>query len=221
MKRVPEPELMDDPAQAAAYARADFAVVNQGFADGFVAAHPELREGRVLDVGCGPADIPIRIARARPGLRIVAADGSAAMLALATAACRRAGTESRIALVRACVPPLPFPERSFDAVVSNAFLHHLHDPSPFWRELARVLRPGGAIHVMDLFRPETEDRARAIVEAAAHDEDPILKRDFFASLLAAFTPEEVAAQLDESGLGRLECRVVSERHWLVSDVTPA
>jgi len=80
----------------------------------------------------------------------------------------------------------------------------------------RLLSPGGVVHVMDLFRPGSVDEARAIVEAAAGDEDPVLKDDFFNSLLAAFTPDEVRGQLTAAGLGHLECVVVSERHVLVT-----
>ena len=68
MQRRPEPELMDDEAQALAYARADFAEPH----DRFVAL---LRErvgapaGRALDLGCGPGDVTFRVARAFPAVR--------------------------------------------------------------------------------------------------------------------------------------------------------
>ena len=57
---------------------------------------------------------------------------------------------------------------------------------------------------------------REIVEAAAGDESPLLKEDFYNSLLAAFTLEEVAEQVAAAGLGGLWPAQVSERHWLVS-----
>lgn len=219
MERVLEPELMQDPTQARAYARADFSDVNQGFVDRFRAAFSELTRGGVLDLGCGPADIPIRLARALPGLLVTAVDASEAMLALARRAVDEGGLADRIRLVHARVPGLPLPPRSFDAVISNSLLHHLPDPDVFWQELLRLGRPGAAIVVMDLFRPDSSERAREIVEAAARDEDPILKQDFFHSLLAAFTPDEVRSQLAPR-LPHLECRIVSDRHWLVSGRLP-
>ena len=79
---------MDDPAQARAYAAADFAEVDQGFVDRFRARFPEVRRGTVADLGCGPADIPIRLARAVPDLRVLAIDGSRPMLGLAREAIR-------------------------------------------------------------------------------------------------------------------------------------
>jgi ubiquinone/menaquinone biosynthesis C-methylase UbiE len=213
MDRIPEPELMDEPAQARAYAEADFAAVNEGFAERFVSLFAELERGNVLDLGCGPADIPIRLARRRPTLRIVGVDGSAAMLALANEAIEREGLAERVNVVRARVPALPFAESSFDAVISNSLLHHLAEPVPFWREIERLAKPGAPLLVMDLFRPESAEQARALVEAGAAGEPEILKRDFYNSLLAAFTPDEMREQLREI-LPHLECRIASERHWV-------
>lgn len=215
MERILEPELMEDPAQVLAYARSDFAEVNQAFVDRFRATFPELTRGTVVDLGCGPADIPIRLARALSGVRIIAVDGSEAMLAHARNAVAQARLASRIELLRARIPPLPVHSRDFDAVISNSLLHHLSNPDSFWREVARVGRPGSALFVMDLFRPDSPERAREIVEAAAADEDPVLKQDFFNSLLAAFTLDEVRSQLAAS-LPHLDCRIISEGHWLVS-----
>ena len=211
MNRVLEPEVMDLPAQALAYARAAFGDVNAGFVRDLRARFPDLGP-RVVDLGCGPADIPRRLSAAAPGVTVVGVDASSAMLVVA----RQAIAERPVALVGARLPDLPFPRATFDAVISNSLLHHLPDPGVFWREARRVARPGAALHVMDLYRPESVARARQIVEAAAGDAEPILKEDFFNSLLAAFTVEEVRAQLEAAGLSRLPCRVVSERHWLVS-----
>ena len=212
----------DGPVMPAAY-RDDLAYIHDpGYGHLARAAAPvllvELRRaglarGRVVDLGCGPADIPLRLARARPELGATAVDGAAAMLALAANAVRRAG--AHVTLVRASVPRLPFRRSTFDAVVSNSLLHHLPDPLVLWRETARLVRPGGAILVMDLARPESPSRAREIVERYAADEAELLKRDFQASLLAAFTPEELRSQL-AAILPGLRCEMVSDRHWLVS-----
>ncbi len=215
MKRVPEPEIMDDPRQALAYARADFSEVNQRFADQVLARLGGRPAARVVDLGCGPADIPVRLAAAAPGLSVVGVDASLPMLRLAREAVAGRRLAGRVTLVCARVPALPLPARGFDVVVSNSLLHHLPDPATLWRAVAGLGRPGAVVHVMDLFRPASVDEARRIVERAAGDADPILKEDFFNSLLAAFTPEEVRAQLDAAGLSHLACRVVSERHLLV------
>src|SRR3989442_4874319 len=98
MERVLEPELMDDPAQALAYSRADFEEENQGFVDRFAEFYPEFKAGHVLDLGCGPADIPIRLARTLPQCRITGVDGSPPMIALGLEAIRVAGLSGFIRL---------------------------------------------------------------------------------------------------------------------------
>lgn len=208
--RIPEPELMDDPEQAAAYAGADFATVNQAFVDRFRGAFPELRGGRALDLGCGPADIPARLCAALPELDVVAVDAARAMLATA-----RSRRSAHLALVAARADALPFRDACFDAAVSNSLVHHLADPMPFWRTVRRAVRPGGAAYVMDLARPATRAAAHAIVAREAGSEPEILRRDFYNSLLAAFTPDEIVAQLATAGLAALRCELVSDRHWLV------
>ena len=219
MERILEPELMDDAAQALAYARADFTDVNRGFVDRFRTLFPDLTSSRVVDLGCGPADIPIRLARALPRLAVTGVEASAAMIDLAREAVRTAGLEMSIRLVRARLPALPFPSGSFDAVVANSLLHHLAEPGVFWREVQRLGRPRAGVLVMDLCRPDSPSHARDLAETYAGGESPLLKGDFYNSLRAAFTPAEVARQLARQ-LPQLSCRVVSDRHWVVTGRLP-
>ena len=79
MPRQPEPELMDDAAEALAYAAADFSDVNQAFADRLAELAGPLVEAEAADLGTGPGDIPIRVARARPRWHITALDAAPAM----------------------------------------------------------------------------------------------------------------------------------------------
>jgi hypothetical protein len=71
---------------------------------------------------------------------------------------------------------------------------------------------------MDLLRPDSPEEAQAIVGRYAAKEPEILRRDFYHSLLAAFTEDEVAAQLAELNLSRLIIDVVDDRHWVVSGI---
>jgi len=213
MDRVLEPELMDDEQQAVAYARADFSASNQFFVDGLIRdVHEHLHA--TVDIGCGPGDVVTRLARAAPHIHVTAVDGSEPMIALAREAVRAAGLDDRITLMQARVPGLPLEDHSFDAVLSKDLLHHLPDPAVLWREVIRLGKPGAAVHVMDLVRPETPEAAREIVETVAGNEDPILKQDFYNSLCAAFTVDEVRGQLAAAGLN-LEVEKVGERHLLV------
>ncbi len=214
MDRILEPELMDDPEQAIAYARADFAEENQGFVDRFLEYFPDCVHGQVVDLGCGPADIPIRLARALPRCRVTAVDAAEPMLRLAEAEVRKAGVADRITLYCQRVQDLVLPE-PVDAVISNSLVHHLPNPYAFWQTVRRLVKPNGAVLVMDLLRPESTEAAQAIVEEYATHEPPVLRRDFYHSLLAAFTEDEIAGQLAAMNLTRLLIEVVDDRHWVV------
>ena len=218
MERVLEPELMTDEQQALAYAKADFSTSNQWYVDHLLADCP-VELDNVLDIGCGPGDVMLRLAAARPSIRITAIDGSSAMIELARKAVQRAGLQQRITPLQGYVPGLPLEERSFDAILSKDLLHHLPDPMVLWNEARRLGRPGAAIYVMDLMRPESPQAARHVVETVARDELPILKADFYASLCAAFTLEEVKAQVKQSELS-LEVTRVSDRHMVIKGMLP-
>ena len=217
MKRTLEPELMDDPEQALAYARADFEKENQGFVDRFREYFPEFTEGHIIDMGCGPGDIPVRFARALPLCRITGVDASEPMIGLAGAAVKQAGLVNRIAFRCERFQALSLAEPA-DAAVSNSLLHHVPNPLQFWYRLRQLVKPGSPVLVMDLFRPESSEEAQAIVDRYAAQAPKILRRDFYCSLLASFTEDEVAAQLAEMNMSRLMIDVVDDRHWVVSGI---
>ncbi|NIR58428.1 MAG: class I SAM-dependent methyltransferase [Gammaproteobacteria bacterium] len=214
MERIPEPELMDDPAQARAYAEADFEAPHSRFIELFAQAFPGARPQRVLDLGCGPGDITTRFARAHGDCLIDGIDGAPAMLEHARRARAAAGLENRIRLTRARLPHGAPPDTGYDTLISNSLLHHLAEPMHLWEALRLHAAPGARIFVMDLMRPQDRAEAGALVEAYAAGEPDVLRRDLYNSLLAAFRPEEVEAQLARAGMA-LEVAVVSDRHLLV------
>lgn len=217
MQRVTEPELMVDDDQAIAYAEADFAESHQAAVTRFGAAFPDFRAGRLLDLACGPADITIRFARAYPGTKIVGLEGAPPMLALGVQRVTREGLAAQISFEHRVLPDPDLAELGgFDAVVSTSSLHHFHDPSVPWSSMRAAAAPGAAVFVQDLMRPESTDAARALVDRYAPDEPGVLRRDFFNSLCAAFTPAEVRTQLAASGFSELTVEPVTDRHLVVS-----
>lgn len=221
MKRVPEPELMDEADQARAYAEADFSEPNQLFVDAFLARFPDFDGRSVLDLGCGPADICIRLARVLPHAQVVGVDGAPAMLDLARSAVESAGLAGRVELVEARIGAGSTLDGEFDAVVSNSLLHHLSDPSALWGAVGRHGAVGAAVLVMDLMRPASPQAAQAIVDEYSGDEPEVLRRDFYNSLCAAYRLDEVREQLRGAGLDALSCEAVSDRHLLVWGRRPA
>ena len=212
MRRIKEPELMDDAEQARAYAEADFAEVNAVFADRLCALVPPGTPRVALDLGTGPAEIPIRVMRQRPGWRVVAVDISHAMLSLARGFIHEAGFAEAIHLVIQDAKAMPFAAASFDVVFSNSILHHITATARLWAEVKRVAKPGAHVLIRDLARPATPRDAAGIVGRYAAHESALLREEFYRSLLSAYTPEEVRDQLAQAGLAHLEVAMVSDRH---------
>lgn len=217
MDRIVEPELMDDAAQAQAYAEADFAEPNARFValyDELVGALPG--GAAVLDLGCGPGDITLQLAAAHPGIEVHGLDGSGAMLHFGRAALAAApALQDRVRFIEGLVPGAELPRARYEAIVSNSLLHHLHEPESLWHMIVARGRPGAAVLVMDLMRPASVAAASALVEAHAAGEPEVLRRDFYNSLLAAFEPVEVRRQLETAGLGHFTVRPVSDRHLVI------
>jgi SAM-dependent methyltransferase len=218
MDRRLEPELMDDEGQVEAYVRADFSESNAMFVDAVArAAARGLRSA--IDIGCGPGNVTIQLAHALPELRLTALDGSGPMIALARRAVRAAALDDRITLAHSRIPGAPLAPHAFDAVLSKDLLHHLEDPGVLWNEALRLGVPGALVCVMDLVRPETPEAARRIVTAVAGQADPILQQDFYNSLCAAFTLEEVRAQLAAASLD-LRVERIGNRHMIAEGRLP-
>ena len=214
MDRILEPEVMDDPEQARAYAQADFEKENQGFVDRFREYFPDFSDGHALDLGCGPGDIPIRFAQAIPACRITGVDASAPMVRLAEEAVQKAGLSDRITFRCERFQDLAG-TNIVDAAISNSLLHHVPNPLQFWHKLRLAVKPGSPVLVMDLLRPDSPEEAQAIVDRYAAGSPDILRRDFYNSLLAAFTEDEIASQLARMNLTRLLIDVPDDRHWVV------
>jgi SAM-dependent methyltransferase len=123
---------------------------------------------RVLEVGCGPGRLSIRLAREH-GLDVTGLDLDPAMIQRARANADRPGDggERRPSFLVGDVASLPFPDGSFDLVVSTLSMHHWADPTAGLAEIGRVLRPGARALVWD-FRPGTTPFHRHVPDPVEH-----------------------------------------------------
>ncbi len=108
---------------------------------------------RVLDLGCGTATLTILIKQVHPKADVVGLDGDPHILTIAATKAAQAGVQ--LTLDHGPAFDLPYPDQSFDRVVSSLVIHHLTTANKrrTFKEIYRVLRPGGELHVLDFGRP--------------------------------------------------------------------
>ena len=210
--RVLEPEVMNSIEESEAYANMDFLSVNTDFVDQLI----QLSDcsGHFLDIGTGPAQIPILLAKRQPQINITAVDLSEEMLKIAENEVQSANLSQRVTLQMADAKKLPFPDDYFDGVFSNSVIHHIPEPIEVMLEVKRVLKPNGLIFFRDLKRLKSVDTINTIVNKYAKDETEHQRSLFLDSLFAALTVEEMTEIIRSVGL---EATVTSssDRHWSI------
>lgn len=108
---------------------------------------------RVLDVATGTAGVALAWTRRTPA-DVVGVDLTEQMLRVGRDRVARRNAEGQIRLVVGRAEQLPFPDESFDALTFTYLLRYVTDPAATLRELARVVRPGGAIASLEFAVPQ-------------------------------------------------------------------
>ena len=108
---------------------------------------------RVVDVATGTAAVAIELAQAVPQRTVAGVDQSPEMLAAGRARVAQAGLADRIDLREGRAESLPFADAEFDALTVTYLLRYVDDPVATMRELARVVRPGGVLAMLEFAVP--------------------------------------------------------------------
>jgi ubiquinone/menaquinone biosynthesis C-methylase UbiE len=205
LPRVPEPEEMDDAGEVASYTSAaaerHLDAIDNTFVEHLLRLLPSGGAGRsdwALDIGTGPAQIPLKILARVPSLRMVAMDRAPNMLATARRNAQQAGISERLLLLRGDGHALPFRDGAFAAVLCNSMLHHARDPVLLLREMFRVAAPGAVVLLRDLRRPSRPLLSWHLWRHGRryHGE---MRRLFNASVRAAYTMDELEEFLRKAG----------------------
>ena len=213
MNRIVEQEVMDTAEAAEAYDAMEHGEVDNAFVERVLALGA--KSGHFLDVGTGPAQIPILLAQRCPEIRITALDLSKEMLKIAKRHIAAAALTSRITLEQVDAKALPYPDNTFDGIISNSIVHHIHDSLRAMQEMSRVVKPGGLVLIRDLVRPETPEAAQAFVDTYAAEDTPYQQKLYYDSFLAAFTIAEVNEMLVQMDLPGAVVVQSTDIHWSV------
>ena len=204
---------MDTAEAAEAYDAMEHGEVDQAFVDRVIALGAN--NGHFLDVGTGPAQIPILLAQHCPNLQITAIDLSAEMLKIAKRHVADEALTERITLELVDAKELPYPDNSFDGLISNSIVHHIHDSLSALKEMGRVVKPDGMVLIRDLIRPETPVDAQAFVDRYAADDTPYQQKLYYDSFLASFTLAEVNQMLTQMDMPGAVVVQTTDRHWSI------
>jgi ubiquinone/menaquinone biosynthesis C-methylase UbiE len=111
---------------------------------------------RVLDIGCGTGSLAVLLKQLFPDVAVVGLDPDEKALARAAGKARRAGASIQFA--RGFSDRLDYPGASFDRVFSSFMFHHLNrrEKERTAREIRRVLKPDGTLHLLDFGGPESQ-----------------------------------------------------------------
>lgn len=159
LPRIPEIEVMDDSEEVEAYASASaqafLARIDDSFVEHALRLASKRPRGRALDVGTGPGQIVLKLAYRLSLWKFTGVDSSPGMIQQARASLASAINElaGRVKFQVADGNRLAFPDASFDFVMCNSVLHHLAEPHNLLGEMARLVKPNGAILLRDLRRP--------------------------------------------------------------------
>ena len=208
--RIPEPDLsMDSDEAVSAFARAG---QPDGILSGVYAFYTEqackmIRPGdRVLDLGCGPSLLLASIAALNQEASFTGVDCSAPMIAIGNEILRRRGLRNVDLRVDDMTALASFDSGSIDVVLSSMAMHHLPDMDHLDRcfeAIERVMAPDARIFISDFGRLKGLKSIEYFVRRAIPPDEPVLERDYRASLRAAFSREEFNRALS----GRVRQRV--------------
>lgn len=192
--RVNEPDLvMDDPDKVAAFALA-------GSEEGTMAAvylyhsaqiSEVIRPGdTVIDLGCGPAIQLAMVARLNPDTHFIGLDLSPEMLDRARATIDEQGLDNVELRIQDITELTSLSDNSVDAVMSTVVLHHLPDVASLGKtfsEVARVLKPGGGVYMVDFGHLKSEKSIHTFAYQYADRQAELFTLDYLYSLQAAFS----------------------------------
>lgn len=183
---------------------------------------------RVLDLATGTADVALLLARRHPDASVVGLDPSEGMLEIGRSKVAARGLAGRVALEAGEAENLPYKNASFDGVTIAFGIRNVEDRPRALREIARVLRPGGRLAILEaneprgLLAPLTRLHLRILVPLLGAFLSSGKEYRYLQTSMEAFPPpERFAALIETCGLRVLRCESLGFGTCTLYVATPA
>ena len=167
-----------------------------------------LTRNRVLDIGTGTGLLAVMLAKTKPEWRITGIDIAEEMLRTARQTVIKNEVAAQIDFLQAAAEALPFPDNTFDMVVSNASLHLWAQPQKVFNEIARVTAAEGFCLIWDNLRLARFNPVPGILSRLMRM-TPKQRRLWYAAMRSAYTRQEAANLLKETSMKRARINIVS------------
>ena len=160
-----------------------------------------IRGGTVLDIGTGSGLLAIELGKVKDAnFDIIAIDISPNMVSKAIENAKQAGVEDKIRFLVSTAAALPFPDNSFDLVISYASLHHWFEPVTVFNEVARVVKETGDFIIRDNKRVYQNPFWKSIIWFISRFMNKRHRENWPKAILASYTVPEVKEILSRSQL---------------------
>jgi ubiquinone/menaquinone biosynthesis C-methylase UbiE len=194
MARIPETEVMNDPTSVNEYTEM---TQGGGLASYLMGKLTYTTDSlNIADIGCGPCGYYNTLLTFYPNSVFTGYEASSLMLEKAALTVN----PEKVTLVNSFIPDASLPANTHDLVLSSLFLHQLPNPEPWWNTIKQIGKPGAKFYVFDLLRVEDSEACWAIVNGMTPSAPSVFQQDFYNTLRASFTVEEIRQQLLDTGL---------------------
>ena len=205
---------MDTPEDAQEFEEMDHSEVNRIFVDDLLAGG-EIGK-YVVDLGCGPAAIPIELCSRDDNVQVMAIDSAISMLEVAKIQIDFAGLLDQVFLEHADVKDMgEFEPDMAETVMSNSLIHHLAQPELALQSALYLLKPGGRLFIRDLYRPDSNETVEKLVSQYVSNETQYAQQLFRQSLCASLTLDEIQDVAGGFGISKEHVQMTSDRHWTI------
>lgn len=194
MARIPETEIMNNPESVNAYTM----MTASGGLTGNALSKLKKSEDNlnIADIGCGPCGYYNELLPLFPNSIFTGYEASNLMIEKANLVINK----QKVNLVNSFIPDSSLPSKFYDIIFSALFLHQLPDQAPCWQTIKQIGKEGSKFYVFDLLRVEDSNLCWDIVNGMTPQAPDVFKNDFYNTLRASFTVEEIKQQLLDAGL---------------------